>query len=158
MFRAAVRRACGLLWQELGFVIVGALAGALRHPEGGFVVLVSRSERPNTSAKRMEPIGVNRPVQLDKNLAGVDTPAVSVQCSAMSALVEIEKAAQALSSQQKRELISFLGAQLRGEGLRRIPHNLPPGERAAELRRWAGAHELGPGLPDSAVGRHAIYD
>ena len=76
----------------------------------------------------------------------------------MSTLAEIEKAAQALPPQQKRELMSFLGAQLRAETHRHVPRNLPPVERAAELRRWAGSHEQGPGLPDSAVGRDAIYD
>jgi hypothetical protein len=81
-----------------------------------------------------------------------------VQYFCVSTLAEIEKAAQALPPQQKRELISFLGAQLRAEMHDRVPRNLPPAERAAELRRWASAHEEGPGLPDSAVGRDAIYD
>jgi hypothetical protein len=92
------------------------------------------------------------------NPARVDTPALAAHYFGMSTLAEIEKAAQALSPQQKRKLISFLGAQLQADSRSRVPRDLPPGERAAEFRRWAGAHEPGPGLPDSAVGREAIYD
>lgn len=33
-----------------------------------------------------------------------------------------------------------------------------PEERAADLLRWAASHRVGPGLPDAAVGRDAIYD
>jgi hypothetical protein len=33
-----------------------------------------------------------------------------------------------------------------------------PAERAADLLKWASAHNDGPGLPDAAVGRDAIYD
>lgn len=33
-----------------------------------------------------------------------------------------------------------------------------PEERAADLIRWAASHHGGPGLPDAAVGRDAIYD
>ena len=33
-----------------------------------------------------------------------------------------------------------------------------PAERAADLQRWAASHERGPGLPDTAIGRDAIYD
>jgi len=52
----------------------------------------------------------------------------------------------------------FIGAQLRAETNRRAPRNLPPAERAADLKRWAASHERGPGLPDSAIGRDAIYE
>ena len=77
---------------------------------------------------------------------------------AMSTLAEIEKAAEMLSLRQKQELMRFLGAQLGAETNGHAPRNLPPAERAAELRRWASSHERGPGLPDSAIGRDAIYD
>ena len=76
----------------------------------------------------------------------------------MSALTEIEKAAEKLSSQQKQELIQFLNALLRAESNGRAVRNLPPAERAADLKRWAASHERGPSLPDSAIGRDAIYD
>ena len=76
----------------------------------------------------------------------------------MSTLVEIEKAAQRLSAQEKRELRLFLDAQLEADTHRHAPRNLPPAERAADLRRWADSHEDGPGLPEWAVGRDAIYD
>ena len=75
----------------------------------------------------------------------------------MRTLAEIEKAAEKLPQQQKQELMQFLGAQLRetnGNGQRK----LSPAERAADLQRWASSHERGPGLPDSAIGRDAIYD
>ena len=77
---------------------------------------------------------------------------------AMSTLAEIEQAVEKLSPQQKQELMRFLGARLRTETNGRAPHNLPPVERAADLQRWAASHEPGPGLPDSAIGRDAIYD
>ena len=76
----------------------------------------------------------------------------------MSTLAEIEKAVEKLSPEQKRELMRFLGGQLRAESSGRIPSNLSPAERAADLERWAASHEPGPGLPDSAIGRDAIYD
>ena len=76
----------------------------------------------------------------------------------MSTLAEIERAAEKLSPQQKRELLLFLSAQLRTETNGRSPRNIPPAERAADLQRWAASHERGPGLPDSAIGRDAIYD
>ncbi len=76
----------------------------------------------------------------------------------VSTLAEIERAAEKLSPEQKRELVSFLTAQLRGELNGHAPRNRPPAERAADLRRWAATHERGPGLPDSAIGRDAIYD
>ena len=76
----------------------------------------------------------------------------------MSTLVEIEKAAEKLSPQQKQELMLFIGERLRAETNGHAPRNLPPAERAAELKHWAASHERGPGLPDSATGRDAIYD
>ena len=76
----------------------------------------------------------------------------------MSTLAEIEKAAKKLSSQQKQELIQFLDALLRAESNGRALRSLPPSERAADLKRWAASHERGPGLPNSAIGRDAIYD
>lgn len=33
-----------------------------------------------------------------------------------------------------------------------------PEERAEEFRRWALSHQGGPGLPDEALSREAIYD
>jgi hypothetical protein len=77
--------------------------------------------------------------------------------STMSMLAEIEQAVGKLSPEEKQELIRFLGAQLGGETNGHAPRNLAPSERAAELRRWAASHERGPGLPDSAIGRDAIY-
>ena len=76
----------------------------------------------------------------------------------MSTLAEIEKAAEKLSSQQKQKLIEFLGALLRAESNGLALRNLPPAERAADLIRWAASHQRGPGLPNSAIGRDAIYD
>jgi hypothetical protein len=76
----------------------------------------------------------------------------------MSTLAEIEKAAAKLPQQQKHELMLFLDAQLRGETNGHAPRNLSPAERAVDLQRWAASHERGPGLPDSAIGRDAIYD
>lgn len=76
----------------------------------------------------------------------------------MSTLAEIEKAVEKLSPLQKRELMLFLGAQSPAKSKGNIARNLPPAERAADLRRWAASHEPGPGLPDSAIGRDAIYD
>ena len=76
----------------------------------------------------------------------------------MSTLAEIEKAVERLSLPQKQELVQFLDTLLRAESSGRIFRNLPPTERAADLRRWAASHERGPALPDSAIGRDAIYD
>lgn len=76
----------------------------------------------------------------------------------MSTLAEIQKAAEKLPPAQKQELLLFLGAQLRTETNGRAPRQLPPAIRAADLQRWAAGHERGPGLPDAAVGRDAIYD
>ncbi len=76
----------------------------------------------------------------------------------MSTLPEIEKAVEKLSSQQKQELIQFLDALLRAESNGPAIRKLPPSERAADLERWAASHERGPGLPNSAIGRDAIYD
>jgi hypothetical protein len=33
-----------------------------------------------------------------------------------------------------------------------------PEERAADILKWAASHKGGPNLPDSAIGRDAIYD
>ena len=76
----------------------------------------------------------------------------------MSTLAEIEQEAGQLPPQQQQELMQFLGAQLRADPNGYAPRNLSPAERAADLRRWAAAHERGPGLPDAAIGRDAIYD
>ena len=76
----------------------------------------------------------------------------------MSTLAEIEQAVEKLPPHQKQELMLFLGAQLRAETNGRAPQKLSPAERAADLQRWAASHERGPGLPDSAIGRDAIYD
>ena len=76
----------------------------------------------------------------------------------MSTLAEIEKAAEKLSMEQNLELIRFLDGQLRAESSGRIPRNLSPAERAADLEQWAAGHERGPGLPDFATGRDAIYE
>jgi hypothetical protein len=78
--------------------------------------------------------------------------------STMSTLAEIEKAVEKLSPEQKQELMRFLGAQLQAESNGHVARQLSPAERAADLQRWAASHEPGPGLPDSAVGRDAIYD
>ena len=88
----------------------------------------------------------------------VDAAAAIEQYLTMSTLAEIERAAERLSPQQKRELLLFLSAQLRAETNGQAPRNLPPAERAADLQRWAASHDHGPGLPDSATGRDAIYD
>ena len=76
----------------------------------------------------------------------------------MSTLAEIENAVEKLTLGQKQELMRFLDGQLRAEFSGRIPSNLSPAERAADLEHWAASHEPGPGLPDSAIGRDAIYD
>ena len=76
----------------------------------------------------------------------------------MSTLAEIEQAVEKLPTQQKQELMVFLGAQLRNETNGHAPRKLSPTERAADLKRWAASHERGPGLSDSAIGRDAIYD
>ena len=76
----------------------------------------------------------------------------------MSTLAEIERAAEKLPRQQKQELMLFLSAQLSAETNGHAPRNLSPAERAADLKRWAASHERGPGLPDSSIGRDAIYD
>lgn len=76
----------------------------------------------------------------------------------VSTLAEIEQAVEKLPTTQKQELLVFLGAQLREECNGQSPRRLSPAERAADLQRWAASHERGPGLPDSAIGRDAIYD
>jgi hypothetical protein len=75
----------------------------------------------------------------------------------MSTLAEIEQAAVKLPQRQKKELMLFLGAQLRAANCDPKPQ-LTPNERAADLQRWAASHERGPGLSDPAVGRDGIYD
>ena len=77
---------------------------------------------------------------------------------AMSTLAEIENAAVKLTPQQMQELMRFLSVQLSAQSTGPAPRSLPPAERAADLKRWAAAHERGSGLPDSAIGRDAIYD
>jgi hypothetical protein len=76
----------------------------------------------------------------------------------MGKLADIEKAVEKLSSEQKQELLEFLAALLRTESNGRAIRNLPPAERAEDLKQWATRHERGPGLPNSATGRDAIYD
>jgi hypothetical protein len=76
----------------------------------------------------------------------------------MSKLADIEKAVEKLSSQQKQELLEFLAALLQAESNRHGIRNLTPSERAEELKQWAASHDRGPGLPNSAIGRNAIYD
>ena len=85
----------------------------------------------------------------------VDATALLKHYFTMSSLAEIEQAAEKLSPQQKQELMLFLGARLRATNGQQ---KLSPAERAADLQRWAASHERGPGLPDSATGRDAIYD
>jgi len=77
---------------------------------------------------------------------------------AMKTLSDIEKAVEKLSSEQKQELIEFLSALLQRESEGPTHRDFAPAERAADLERWAASHEPGPGLPDSALGRDAIYD
>lgn len=48
--------------------------------------------------------------------------------------------------------------ELRMESKGSAPRDLPPSERAADLKSWAASHGRGPGLPDSAIGRDAIYE
>ena len=76
----------------------------------------------------------------------------------MSTLSEIEKAMEKLSSQQKQELMQVLGTMLRSEVNGHSVRTLSAAERSADLKRWAENHERGPSLPDSAIGRDAIYD
>ena len=76
----------------------------------------------------------------------------------MRELADIERAVKKLSSEEKKELLEFLAALLRAESNGRAVRNLSPGERAEDLKRWAASHERGPGLPNSAIGRDAIYD
>jgi hypothetical protein len=76
----------------------------------------------------------------------------------VSTLAEIEKAAANLSKLEKHELMMFLDAQLRSEPNGPVVRMLPPAQRAADLLEWATGHESGPGLPDCATGRDAIYN
>jgi hypothetical protein len=88
----------------------------------------------------------------------VDEPTPVKHYFTVSTLAEIEKAAEKLSPEEKQKLILSLGAQLRAESNGQSPRKLPSVERAADLIRWAASHERGPGLPESATGRDAIYD
>jgi hypothetical protein len=76
----------------------------------------------------------------------------------VSTLREIEKAVEKLSPARKQQLMRFLASQLPAETCGPIPRKLSPAERVADLERWAASHDGGPGLPDSAIGRDAIYD
>lgn len=89
---------------------------------------------------------------------GIDWHAKVKHYLSVLTLAEIEKAAENLSPQQKKELILFLGAQLLAESNGHPTRKLKPAERAADLKRWAATHERGPGLPDYAIGRDAIYE
>jgi hypothetical protein len=75
----------------------------------------------------------------------------------MNTLGDIEKAAEKLSAPQKRELIRFLNGLLGAESTGPALRNLPPAERAEDLKRWAAGHERGSGLPNSAAGRDTTY-
>ena len=97
-------------------------------------------------------------MKLEKRAGRIDASAWLKHYLTMSTLAEIEKAVEKLSPQQKQQLMLFLGARLHAKTNGHAPRNLPPAERAADLRRWAASHERGPGLPDSAIGRDAIYD
>jgi hypothetical protein len=57
-----------------------------------------------------------------------------------------------------RDVAGKSADELRVESDGHAPRTLSPAERAEDLKRWAASHERGPGLPDSAVGRDAIYD
>src|SRR5437867_13446354 len=103
-------------------------------------------------------LGTGRRALIRSRNRDVDVSALVKHHWDMSTLAEIEKAAEKLSSQQKQELIQFLSALLQSESNGRALRNLPPAERAADLKQWAASHEHGPGLPDSAIGRDAIYD
>jgi hypothetical protein len=76
----------------------------------------------------------------------------------MRDLADIEKAVKKLSSEEKQELLEFLATLLRAESNGHAIRNLSLRERAEDLKRWASNHERGPGLPNSAIGRDAIYD
>ena len=76
----------------------------------------------------------------------------------MGSLEDIKRAVEKLPSQQKQELIRFLSALLPTESPGHALLDLPPAERAADLMRWAASHERAPALPNSAIGRDAIYD
>jgi hypothetical protein len=76
----------------------------------------------------------------------------------MSTLAEIEKATEKLSMEQKQQLMSFLGTQMRGTGSKpKAPSHLTAAKRAEEFKSWAASHKGGPGLPDSATSRNSIY-
>jgi hypothetical protein len=97
-------------------------------------------------------------VLLESATEAVDVLAVVQHHRDMTTLSEIEKAVEKLSSEQKQELIEFLSSLLQREFKGPTRRDFAPAERAADLERWAAGHEPGPGLPDSALGRDAIYD
>jgi hypothetical protein len=73
-------------------------------------------------------------------------------------LDHVEKALEALSIRVKQALMGSLHGQMHAQTNSNGPRTLPPAERAMDLKRWAASHERGRELPDSAVGREAIYD
>ena len=103
-------------------------------------------------------LGTGRRALIRSRNRDVDVSALVKHHWDMSTLADIEKAVEKLSSQQKQELIQFLSALLRAESNGRAIRSLPPAERAEDFKRWAASHERGPGLPNSAIGRDAIYD
>ena len=103
-------------------------------------------------------LGTGRRALIRSRNRDVDVSALVKHHWDMSTLADIEKAVEKLSSQQKQELIQFLSALLRAESNGRAIRSLPPAEGAEDLKRWAASHERGPGLPNSAIGRDAIYD
>jgi len=103
-------------------------------------------------------LGTGRRALIRSRNRDVDVSALVKHHWDMSTLADIEKAVEKLSSQQKQELIQFLSTLLRAESTGRAIRSLPPAERAEDLKRWVASHERGPGLPNSAIGRDAIYD
>ena len=126
---------------------------------GGLILISTRPAvrgwRPPRSSI---PIPQSGPGAKEMATSPVDVPAPVKHYFTMSTLAEIEQAAEKLSPPQKQKLMQFLGARLRGEANGNGERKLSPAERAADLQRWAASHERGPGLPDSAIGRDAIYD
>src|SRR2546427_5286533 len=100
-------------------------------------------------------LGTGRRALIRSRNRDVDVSALVKHHWDMSALADIEKAVEKLSSQQKQELIQFL-LLLRAESNGRAIRSLPPAERAEDFKRWAASHERGPGLPNSAIGRDKI--
>ena len=91
-------------------------------------------------------------------IAGVDGFLRVKHYGCMSTLDDIKKAVEKLSSQQKQELIQFLGALLRAESSGRAIRSPSTCRTRSGSKHWAASHERGPALPDSAIGRDAIYD